>query len=103
MVTKPPKGADVKKKDVDKVVPEPLQDVPQEDTGKDIKQIFRVISTTGQFMEGYPVEPVAVINDYIRSVMEQGYTLTYVQHLRTERSPDEQPIGEQMLYVLVRQ
>ena len=96
-MTAPPKDlkkTDVKEKETEDVAPSKT---------KDIKQVFRAISASGQYMEGFDVQPVDVINDYIRSIMEQGYELLYVSHVRTVTTVDDQPIGEQMLYILVRQ
>jgi hypothetical protein len=97
----PPK--DLKKTDVKKEDEAPLQAAVETLSGKDIKQVFRAISTTSQYMEGFDVQPVDVVNDYIRSIMEQGYDLFYVSHVRTVTTVDDIPIGEQMLYILVRQ
>jgi hypothetical protein len=102
MVTKPPKGADVKKKDVEKVVPEPLQDVPQEGVGKDVHQIFRTLSASGGFIEGQNVHPADVVDDYLNSWLQNGYELIYVQHIRTVMAAESVVIGEQMLYVMLR-
>ena len=103
----PPKNL---KKDVktDIVEPEDVKEKESKDRvtpskTKDIKQVFRAISATGQYMEGFDVQPVDVINDYIQSIMEQGYDLFYVSHVRTVTTVDDVPIGEQMLYILVRQ
>ena len=98
----PPKNLekDVKKEDVEVEAEELLFDeVPE----RDIKQIFRAISATGQYMEGFDVQPVDVINDYLRSFMIQGYKMVYVEHVRTVTTVDDIPVGEQMLYVLVKE
>ena len=100
----PPKNLekDVKKEDVEAEDEAPLQ-VVEELLGPDVKQIFRAISATGQYMEGFDVQPVDVINDYLRSFMIQGYKMVYVEHVRTVTTVDDIPVGEQMLYVLVKE
>ncbi len=101
-MTAPPKNL---KKDVktDNVEPEDVEKDVAPSKTKDIRQVFRAISANGEYMEGFDVQPVDVINDYLRSIMEQGYELFYTSHVRTVTTVDDQPIGEQMLYILVKQ
>jgi hypothetical protein len=87
-------------KDTKKEQPEPLQELLE--TG-DVRQVFRTLSATGQFMEGYDVFPVEVVNDYLNSFLRDGYKLIYVQHVRTVKNREELTLGEQMLYILVKQ
>jgi len=93
MVAPPVK--DVKKEDV-------KEEAPLQVIGADVKQVIRGINAYGQFGEDGS-QPVDVINDYLRSIIEQGYELFRVQHLRTNMQPDGVTVlSEQMLYVFVK-
>jgi len=68
----------------------------------DIKHVFRALSLTGQ-IESSGAQPSNVVEDYLRQqYLDQGYTLYYISHIRTERGENNVPTGEQMLYVFVK-
>lgn len=70
---------------------------------KKIKHIFRAISPTGVYNEALGVAPVAEIEAYIELFLNDGYELKLTQHLSRVKAPDTTTvIGEQMLYVLVK-
>ncbi len=72
----------------------------------DIKHIFRVVSSTGEFSqaEGQNIHPANVIEDYLnQTYFSQGYTLYSVEHLKTAfDKAGITAIGEHMLYILVK-
>ena len=70
---------------------------------EDIKHVFRVVSPSGEFLQGENVHPASVIEDYLKqSYFGQGYTLYSVNHLRTNFGKTGEVVGEQMLYILVK-
>jgi len=96
MVAPPVK--DVKKEDVKEEAPLQVEPI-----GADIKQVIRGINAYGQLGDDGS-QPVDVVNDYLRSYLDQGYTLKHVQHLRTNMQPDGVTVlSEQMLYVFVKE
>ena len=69
----------------------------------EIKHVFRVISISGLFVEGYDVHPANVIEDHInQNYLAQGYVLFDVKPIRIVVSKEEVPIGHEVLYVLVK-
>lgn len=107
MVTKPKTKAVVEEveesKDVQtEVTPEPSQVARV----IDIKHVFRVVSSTGEFSqaEGQNIHPANVIEDYLnQTYFSQGYTLFSVEHLKTAFDKSGvTAIGEHMLYILVK-
>ena len=98
MVTKPKTKAVVEEvEDVQaELISEPLQVI-------DIKHVFRVVSPTGEFIQGENVHPANVIEDHLnQTYFSQGYTLYSVEHLRTNFGKTGEVTGEQMLYILVK-
>ena len=69
----------------------------------DLKHVFRVISISGLFLEGYDVHPANVIEDLLRqNYFAQGYMLLHVELVRVVLNTEEQPIGHEIMYVLVK-
>ena len=93
-----------------KVVVEEVEDVQAELISEpsqvqviDIKHVFRVVSPTGEFIQGENVHPANVIEDHLnQTYFSQGYTLYSVEHLRTNFGKTGEVTGEQMLYILVK-
>jgi hypothetical protein len=97
MVAPPVKKEDIKENEDVKEEAVPLQ------TGADIKQVIRGINAYNQFGDDGS-QPVDVVNDYLRSLLGQGYKIVHVQHLRTNMQPDGVTVlSEQMLYVLYKE
>lgn len=67
-----------------------------------IKHLFMAISPTGMPNE-FGADAPSVVEAEVEKWMAQGYELILVQHIRTERTEGMQPVGEQMLYVLLKQ
>jgi hypothetical protein len=96
----PPKLTDIPEKEEKIEEIEPLQEDPQ--YLPKVKHIIRGINVLNQFGEDRS-EPVNVVENYLDSQLEQGYRLFYVQHLRSNMSPEGNTVmSEQMLYVLVK-
>ncbi len=71
----------------------------------DIKHVFRIVSSSGEFSqgEGENIHPANVIEDYLnQTYFSQGYTLYSVEHLKTVLTKGGDPLGEHMLYILVK-
>jgi hypothetical protein len=95
----PPKLTDIPEKEEKIEEIEPLQ---SEEYLPNVKHIIRGLNVLGQFGEDRS-EPVSVVENYLDSQLEQGYRLFYVQHLRSNMSPEGNTVmSEQMLYVLVK-
>ncbi|MHA1940987.1 MAG: hypothetical protein ACW97P_04595 [Candidatus Hodarchaeales archaeon] len=95
----PPKLTDIPEKEEKIEEVEPLQ---SEEYLPKVKHIIRGLNVLGQFGEDRS-EPVSVVENYLDSQLEQGYRLFYVQHLRSNMSPEGNTVmSEQMLYVLVK-
>jgi hypothetical protein len=110
MVTKPKTKAAVKEVigtpgtlDVPEPLPELISEPSQVARVIDIRHVFRVVSPTGEFIQGENVHPAVVIEDHLnQTYFSQGYTLYSVEHLRTNFGKDGEVMGEQMLYILVK-
>lgn len=101
MVTKPKTKAVVE----EVVLPSELISEPSQVQVIDIKHVFRVVSSTGEFSNagGENIHPANVIEDYLnQTYFSQGYTLYSVEHLKTALNKGGDPIGEHMLYILVK-
>jgi hypothetical protein len=92
MVAPPVK--DVKKEDAVEEVIEPSQEI-----GKSVRHMIRGINARNEFgADGS--KPLAVIEDELNAMLEQGYKFKYVQHLRSNLAPEgNMVLSEQMLYV----
>lgn len=91
---------------VEEVKEQAKQDVKKAKTqqvavGIQVHTIMRAIALTqaGFEADGWPADAV---DAYVAEWLNNGWSLEYIQHVRTERDEAGRPIGEQMLYVLKR-
>ena len=106
MVTKPKTKAVVEEVEESKDVQAELISEPSQVQVIDIKHVFRVVSSSGEFSqeEGQNIHPANVIEDYLnQSYFSQGYILFSIEHLKTAFDKSGvTAIGEHMLYILVK-
>ena len=95
----PPIKKDVEETEVvEEVVEEDITE-PLQEIGKAIRHMIRGINAINQ-MGADGSKPVAVIESELNLMLEQGYKLIYVQHLRSNLGPEGSSVlSEQMLYV----
>ena len=100
----PPNLTDVENKE-DIETPEPLQEeeISLVDPQYGVRHMVRGINAANQFgADGS--KPLPVIEDELNSMLLQGYKLFYVQHLRSNYTPEGNTVmSEQMLYVFLKE
>ena len=85
--------------------PKVIQDAPELTEplqfGPKLKHLFMAISPTGVSNE-FGADAPSIVEAEVEKWLSKGYELILVQHIRTERREGNQPVGEQMLYVLYK-
>ena len=98
MVTKPKTIKKVEDIEIEEVLSEPLQAAQI----VDIAHVFRAVSLSGMIIEE-GAQPASIVEDHLRqNYFSQGWDLYKVEHIRTIHGEGDVPMGEQMLYVLVK-
>jgi hypothetical protein len=90
----------------EEVVEEPVlyeQELTEPLQMSEIKHVMDVIAIPGnEWSQGTAPVPINVIEDKLnQNYFTQGYSLFAVYHIRVVVGEGEQPIGHEMLYVLV--